>query len=86
MKTTIIIPEKYRLQFEVAVEEVNGGKVLRTKKLGMLDMHLCTKQEYLECRIQYESPASLFDTGVDFDLGIVATNKNIMRKLKLKTK
>lgn len=82
MEADIIIPKKYKLIFKVAVEDANGGKLIVTKNLGILQSNEVSDkplgiepQEYLACKIEYRGNQSLFDIGVDFALGIINEKK-----------
>lgn len=88
MEANIIIPKKYKFLFKVATEDANHGKIIATKELGMLsseevsdDPQGIAPQEYLACKIECKSSQSLFDTGVDFALGIVNERNNIKNQL-----
>lgn len=81
MEAIIIVPSEYAFIFKVAVEDANGGKIIATKDsdVTVTVTENGNKQSFLLCKIEYKSPQSLFDTGIDFALGIVSKkdkNKN----------
>ena len=86
-KAQILIPQKYEFLFKVAVEDANKGKIISVKQIGTLtseevsdDPFEIPAQEYLLFEIEYKSPQSLFDTGIDFGMGVLNNKYKLTSK------
>lgn len=75
MEALIVIPDKHKSLFKIIVEDAHGGKLISTKGPATDKDDFGGQTCFLICKIEYKSPQSLFDMGVDFAIGCFQKKK-----------